>query len=117
MQGAKSSACDCQCYRAQAAVTERARACGGQKAFLILRSTSSRSSSMKIALLGSLLLIFSCPCRILQIIIHNQHPITRYIAMHMHQQHGSGMTAFCAQPTSTVVSKESIDAPGKPGFL
>ena len=42
----------------------RLRTClGGQNAFLILVLTSASLSSMKIALLGSLLLIFSWPCR------------------------------------------------------
>ena len=35
---------------------------GGQKAFLILVLTSAALSSIKMALLGSLLDIFSCPC-------------------------------------------------------
>ena len=39
---------------------------GGQKAPFILLFTSASLSSMKMALLGSLLDIFSCPCNAMQ---------------------------------------------------
>jgi len=56
---------------------QKPRTLGGQKAFLILELTSPSLSSMKMALLGSLLLIFSCPSSRPGIILHAVMAVVR----------------------------------------